>query len=125
MNQEERSTFDLVHALEVADHFEPGSLAWMTALFHDAVEDGAITVEELGGYRMPWAVALTVDALTRRPSETYTEYIERIADNKLAACVKQADLEVNLIRMDPEHESLRSRYVKALNRLDGAVGRIT
>lgn len=78
---------------------------------HDLVEDG---------YLPKWVLRYwpALDAITRRDSETYAQYIERVAVNRKAAAVKRADLRHNLHRNGGCPVSLRRRYLKALARLD-------
>ena len=75
----------------------------MVAVMHDLVEDTEVTLAYLqvhAGYSRP--VCDAVNALTRRPGESYMQYIERVAQNPLATKVKLADLRDNL---DPRRES--------------------
>jgi hypothetical protein len=77
----------------------------LTGLMHDSVEDGW------------WPRALawpTLEAVSRRESETYHCYILRVRENPKAVRVKLADLVDNLTRGGGPHESLRHRYRKAL-----------
>lgn len=97
------------------------------ALFHDAIEDGRATYEDL---RHAGLSATEVDAvwwLTRYETEPYETYIVGIktagdVDGMLAREVKIADLCHNLSRLTPELESLRSRYEKALRTLGAESG---
>jgi hypothetical protein len=67
----------------------------MAALLHDTVEDGACTLDQLTGLRVPPAVVETVDALTRRPDEPHGRYLTRLRRNPVAVTVKQADITHN------------------------------
>ena len=82
---------------------------------HDVVEDTDATIADI---RKEYGnqIAQIVDTLKRRKGETYTKYIERIAQDKEAIKVKLADLADNT---DQEHsdslsKSLRKRYADAL-----------
>lgn len=96
------------------------------ALFHDALEDGHATPDEL--MRILTSTELdAVLALTRRRDETYAAYVGRIATEPgaagdLAREVKIADLRDNLGRLTPALEAsrpdLRERYERALRQLD-------
>ena len=70
------------------------------ALLHDVVEDGRATLGELREAGVPSLALVLVDALTRRPGETYSEYIERLLGTPEAVPVKEADLDHNQGRLD-------------------------
>jgi hypothetical protein len=64
-----------------------------------------------------------VKLLTRNPSHTYEQYVERLATapgrtGELAREVKRADLQHNLGRLTLDLERLRPRYEQALARLE-------
>lgn len=85
----------ILHVIRVAARvFDPP--AQMAAALHDVVEDTAVTLDELRLMGYPEPVLAAVECLTRRDSETYEEFIERIAPNPLAVRVKLADLEDNM-----------------------------
>jgi hypothetical protein len=115
-------SFDLQHALRVASEFPYGSDEWAIALFHDAFEDGHVTLEEMFDAGLHTGICVTVRALARQ--EPYADYIQRLATDdtprgELARRVKLADLHANLERMDESHASLRPRYEKARKVLEG------
>lgn len=66
------------------------------ALLHDVAEDTSWTIADLVTAGFDLTVVATIDALTRRHSETYTGYILRVARNADAREVKLADLEDNM-----------------------------
>ncbi|MBQ7993189.1 MAG: HD domain-containing protein [Solobacterium sp.] len=73
-----------------------GSLtAVISALLHDTVEDTDITLEKLRELGMSEEVIACVDCLTHREGEPRKDYLERIAANYDAVCVKLADLTHN------------------------------
>ena len=84
------------------------------ALLHDAVEDGKTTLDALRKKGIGEDTLNTIEALTRRPNETYAKYIDRLKDNPNARDIKVADLYNNLQTL-PRDSTLKSRYVKALN----------
>lgn len=94
------------HPLHVALH----SGHPLLGLMHDAVEDG-----HLPKFLLRWWPAL--DAITRRNSETYMEYIDRVSANPSAKRVKLCDLNHNLSRGGGPKPSLERRYRRALERL--------
>jgi hypothetical protein len=112
------SGFDLRHALAVAGRVD-GADAKLAAILHDAVEDGACSLDDLRAAEIPEAVVVAVSVLTRGPLDSYGAYIARIggSGNELARVVKLADLAANLARLDPEHASLERRYRDAVRTL--------
>lgn len=68
----------------------------IVALLHDVIEDSDVTMDQLKGYGFSAEIVTAVDALTHQPEESYENYIERIAKNRLATTVKLADLKENM-----------------------------
>ena len=68
----------------------------MAAVLHDAIEDTDLELRDLveAGYETD--VVTAVDSLTRRDTEAYEDYIERLGRNEIARRVKIADLSENL-----------------------------
>ena len=68
----------------------------IAGVLHDLVEKTPLTFETLraSGYSEPVLAAL--DCVTRKPDETYEEFVLRSASNPLAKRVKLADLEDNM-----------------------------
>lgn len=104
------------HPLAVAAFFEKGSLAWEVALLHDTVEDERLTFEQLESFRKQGFIqenTITfVRWLTHRQSETYFDYIKRVAKSPIAVKVKIADIFANL--SDSPTEKQKEKYKKAL-----------
>lgn len=96
-----------------------------TALLHDVIEDTDVTFEklELRGFSKETLDALKL--LTHDDAEPYMDYVARIKDNRIAKCVKFADLKHNsdLSRLDIVDEKAKKRCEKIK---DGnkALGRI-
>lgn len=104
------------HSLAVAGRVGNAGLGnnYVTvALFHDIVEDTDCTLDDLYEMTYPGSVINAVEALTHRPNERYTSYIERVARNPLAARVKVHDITENT---QPE----RLQYVKRPEKYDEA-----
>jgi (p)ppGpp synthase/HD superfamily hydrolase len=90
------------------------------AYLHDAVEDGHTNFVELHGeFEFPVMMVALVRALTRRETETYDQYIERVARNPEASTIKRADLADNMSTL-PSGHALWNRYLKAMVRLHNA-----
>lgn len=94
----------------------------MVAVLHDVVEDSAWTLDELRREGFPPRVVRAIDHLTRRRGEAYDDFIERVAQSRLAARVKLLDLEDNsdLSRLPEVRAKDRERaakYARAIERL--------
>lgn len=106
-----RRVADLVRLQKFPDHVVAA------AYLHDVVEDGHTTFTELhSSYEFPVMVVALVRILTRRSTESYDEYIERVARHPEASAIKRANLIENMSTLPPGH-SLWHRYLKALVRL--------
>jgi hypothetical protein len=109
------------HCLRVASGFEPGSVEYRVALYHDHIEDGH-------GAEVPADIRHHVEVITRQPGEQYAEYIARVkaSGDPVAVAVKLADLCDNLARCRGEHGGhikphLAPRYERALLELGALV----
>ena len=67
----------------------------MAAALHDIVEDCGWTLDRLRAEGFPEEVVLGVDAVTRRETETYEEFVLRAKGHPIGRRVKMADLEDN------------------------------
>lgn len=85
----------ILHVLRVMLAVE-GDTARMAAVLHDVVEDSTYTLTDLRKLGFPEEVVDTVDALTRRPGESYEAFIRRAATHPIARVIKLADLQDNL-----------------------------
>ena len=75
----------------------------MVAILHDVVEDTPWTFEQLRQEGFSEEVLQALDCVTRRSTETYSEFVDRARDNPVARRVKLADLEDNMdIRRLPD-----------------------
>lgn len=66
------------------------------ALLHDILEDTSCSVKMLLDFGIPSYIVTSVEQLTRKSEETYKEYIQRVAKDKIAREIKIADLEHNM-----------------------------
>lgn len=89
----------------------------VVAYLHDVVEDTETTLVDLHHMGFPPMITSAIDALTRRPGEDYlSDYMARVAGNRIAMIVKHADLRFNTNEFTPA--SLARRNGKALAYLD-------
>lgn len=91
-------------------------------VLHDVIEDTDITLEYLKKEGFTDEVLLALDALTKRYSESYDEFINRILENEIACKVKLADLSDNMdlsrIKNPSENDYKRvEKYRKATNKI--------
>ena len=97
----------------------------VVAVLHDVLEDSPVTLAELQALGLTALQCEALDRLTRRESQSYEQFIERVSEHALARRVKLADLADNLDRSrlaalgelgDRELERL-ARYERAQARL--------
>jgi (p)ppGpp synthase/HD superfamily hydrolase len=102
--------------------FESSEISYlvrMAAVLHDVVEDCKVSLPDLRAQNFPESVVIAVDHLSRRETESYWSYLDRLCKNKIARIVKMADLMHNsdLNRLyatgDIEFTSIASRYARA------------
>jgi (p)ppGpp synthase/HD superfamily hydrolase len=67
----------------------------IVATLHDVVEDCGVTLDQLRAEGFSEAVIDGVDAVTRRESESYEEFVLRAKANLIGRQVKLVDLEDN------------------------------
>ena len=92
----------------------------ITALMHDVVEDGGITLADLENLGFSKNVVSAIDCLTKRDNESYEAFINRINQNSLAKKIKIEDLKDNmdLTRLDSisnKDIARAQKYHKALS----------
>lgn len=84
----------LLHPLAVARQVS-GTESKILALLHDVPEDTDVSLEQLAPL-LPPRLLKSLKLLTRRPGQPYSEYIEQLAQDPMAAQVKLADLTHNM-----------------------------
>lgn len=84
----------LLHPLAVARQVS-GTESKILALLHDVPEDTDVSLEQLAPL-LPPQLLKSLKLLTRRPGQPYSEYIEQLAQDPMAAQVKLADLTHNM-----------------------------
>jgi (p)ppGpp synthase/HD superfamily hydrolase len=92
------------------------AVAWLHDVLEDAPDRQMVRQALM---QFPPEMEAAVQALTRQEKESYEQFIERVAKNRLATVVKLADLRDNL--RDLESRELKERYLKALDRLEKVV----
>jgi (p)ppGpp synthase/HD superfamily hydrolase len=85
---------------------------YIIAILHDTLEDCASVTKEILVKEFGQDIADSVDALTKRPSETYLDSILRAVDDRFAIYVKIADLTHNM--SDLKEGTLKDKYRLAL-----------
>jgi (p)ppGpp synthase/HD superfamily hydrolase len=98
---------------------EAKAVAWL----HDVVEDTAVTFDDLRAEGLSEQVIEAVAAITKRDSENYETYLERVTANPLAKAVKLADLKHNLDTsrlkvMDDKVKARLEKYKRAFEFLN-------
>ena len=111
----------ILHPLRLMLRFEREP-EMIVAVLHDVVEDGEIDEAYLRDQGFSKEVLQAIESLSRGDAEGYSQYIERVARNSIAAKVKLADLQdnLNLARIDEIGEKDIERvkkYQKALKQL--------
>ena len=110
------------HPKRVADNFyEDNDI--IVALLHDVIEDTNITLEHVKKEGFNDDVLAALDAITKRESESYDQFIDRVKENPIALKVKMADLRDNMdiLRLPEltEKDLLRiTKYHKAYRYLE-------
>ncbi|MAO86733.1 MAG: GTP pyrophosphokinase [Candidatus Marinimicrobia bacterium] len=84
------------------------------AVLHDVIEKTSIDMEYLMDAGFSDKVVQAIDSLSRRPEESYDNYIDRVSKNKLATKIKIIDLEDNMFLLDTDKldQKISSRYLK-------------
>ena len=92
-----------------------------TAYLHDIIEDSATTIEDLTSLGFSPEVIEAVDMLTRKPGQTYNDYVRSIAANpeSIAWLIKHHDLHENLAN------SIKTGDARRISRYENALGEIS
>jgi len=113
----------IFHPLRVMNKVE-GDNEKIVAILHDVMEDSDLIKEDLKMEGFPEEIIEAVDSISKREGEEYSDYINRVMQNKLAVKVKLADLEDNMdvrrIETITEKDAERlNKYMKAYRLLKG------
>ena len=66
------------------------------AILHDVIEKTNISLADLKNKGFNQNIISSIDSLSRRKSESYIEYIERLMQNKISVKIKLFDLADNI-----------------------------
>jgi GTP diphosphokinase / guanosine-3',5'-bis(diphosphate) 3'-diphosphatase len=113
------------HPLRVMQGMD-SDIARIVAVLHDAVEDSALTLEQLLEAGFDTDIVMAIDAITKRPEEVYDIYLERIMANPVALQVKIADMldNMNIARIaepTPKDWQRLEKYREILPKLQAAL----
>ena len=94
----------------------------MAAALHDVVEDCGWTLDRLRAEGFPEEVIAGIDAVTRRDSESYEEFVLRAKAHPIGRRVKLADLEDNsdvtrLSEITERDQARLDKYRRAMDTL--------
>ncbi len=94
----------------------------MAAALHDVVEDCGWTLDRLRAEGFPEEVIAGIDAVTRRDSESYEEFVLRAKAHPIGRRVKMADLEDNsdvtrLSEITERDQARLAKYRRAMEML--------
>lgn len=92
---DKNGTAYILHPIRVMLKMD-GNLLKTAAILHDVVEDTDWTLDMLRSEGFSERIIELIDLLTRRDSESYDDYIERIRSDGNAVKIKLADLEDNM-----------------------------
>ncbi len=112
----------ILHVLRVMLQMDD-ERSMIVAVLHDVIEDTACTLDTLRREGFPEDILIALDHLTRRQSESYPDFISRVARHPLALKVKRADLEDNMntdrlpVLSETDRKRL-ARYRRAYKRLE-------
>lgn len=83
---------------------------------HDVLERSDLTLVDIEKKGFPGPVLKALEAITRRPDETYEQYIDRVVEDPLAIRVKINDLadKMDLLHVEQLDPSDLKRYNKQL-----------
>jgi (p)ppGpp synthase/HD superfamily hydrolase len=105
----------ILHPLRVMQHCAPDLDAMIVGVLHDTIEDTFVTEELLLEKGLAPHLVDAIHLLTRRPEDTYKEFVERLAHNRIARRVKIKDLEDNMSKErnpPPVSEKIAKRLLK-------------
>ncbi|MFN0104265.1 MAG: HD domain-containing protein [Bryobacteraceae bacterium] len=113
----------ILHVLRVMMRLESAEER-MAATLHDVVEDCGWTLDRLRAEGFPEDVVQGVDAVSRRETESYEEFVLRAMANPIGRRVKMADLQDNsdtsrLREITEPDKARQEKYRRAMEVLAG------
>jgi len=112
------------HALRVAEYALDNILSssllkdevYITALCHDLIEDTSISLGDIDEILKNPNIINALYLLTKPKDVSYIVYIKDIkaSNNKLAYCVKLADMKDHLAQKETLTDKLQEKYLKAI-----------
>lgn len=85
----------VLHPLRVMQSVS-GSDAQIVAVLHDVLEDCDVSADDLRDLRFSETVIAAIESVTKKPSESYTDFVARAAADPLGRIVKRADIMDNM-----------------------------
>lgn len=109
----------ILHPIRVALHCEKEEEK-IVALLHDVVEDTNVTIEDLKTEGFCQDILDAIAALSKVDVENYEQFIQRVAQNDIATCVKIQDLKDNMdtSRLNGKPHWKLDTYRNALSQLE-------
>ena len=80
------------------------------AYLHDVIEDTLITLTYLKELGFPQDILNSLNRLTKRPFESYVEYIIVCSCDSDSRVVKIADIKHNLSTLESKNKTMRDKY---------------
>lgn len=116
----------ILHPLHVMNQLETIDEK-IVGVLHDTKEDAGLTDEFFRTEGFSERIIRGIDSVTRRPDETYIEFVKRSSEDELGRNVKKEDIlhNMDLTRIPiitEKHKSLQKRYKKGLDYLSQAEG---
>jgi (p)ppGpp synthase/HD superfamily hydrolase len=95
----------------------------IAGLLHDSVEDGRLTLDEIGE-AFGAEIEAFVDAISRRTEEPYSAYIDRVMTYDVTMRMKLTDIEHNTLidRMDAKAAKKFPMYREAHEKISARLG---
>lgn len=94
-DQKDKAGVAYIHHSETVASMMRTDIEKAVAYLHDVIEDTNITLDVLQKQGFSKDILNAVDAITKRKGEDYSDYLERVASNKIAKVVKLADMKHN------------------------------
>lgn len=111
----------VMHVLHIAEDM-PDEDTTVSALLHEILDTTAWTVGDLRKEGVPEPVLEALSVLIRAPDEPYSEYIDRVGQNRIARCIKLADLRHEI---DPgRFDMITKQDMAQISRCRAAISRL-